>query len=77
MKKYLISRRAVVDETFAVEAEDMSDLTKKIQDGDIGMPITTEWVDWHDETFDVVHEEELDPLYVMVRDHKLVDKLDN
>ncbi len=69
MKKYLISRRSIVDETFEVEAEDAGELTKKIQDGEIGLPVMTEWIDWKDEEFEVVHEEEMDPLYVMVKQY--------
>ena len=73
MKKYLISRRSIIDETFEVEAEDAGELTRKIQDGEIGLPVMSEWCDWHDEAYEIVQETELDPLYVMVRDHKMVD----
>lgn len=67
MKKYLISRRSIIDETFEVVADDASDLCRKIQEGDVGLPVMTEWCDWHDDAYDIVQEEELDPLYVMVK----------
>jgi hypothetical protein len=39
-------------------------------------PVHTEWVDWATGTYEIEDVEELDPLYRMVKDYKLVDKLD-
>ena len=34
-----------------------------------------EWMDWASRDFELEHEEIIDPLYRMVKDHKTVDSL--
>ncbi len=75
--KYIIVRAAVIDEYYEVEADSESEALEIAYDGAIGDPIRTDFVDWRDDEYQVVETEVIDPLYVMVKDYKLVDKLDN
>ena len=78
MKKFRLARRSIIDETFWVEAEDEDEALQIAREGGaVHDPNDSAWVDWHDDRYEVTKVEELDPLYVMVRDHdrKMVDKL--
>ena len=72
--KYKVVRRSIVEETWIVEADTEVEAIEQLE-GCAGDPDRTEWIDWHDEQFIVEGEPEiLDPLYVMVKDYKSVDK---
>ena len=79
MKKYRLQRRAIIDETFYVEAEDPEEALQIARDGGaVHDPDDTEWCDWHDEDYEITMTTDLDPLYVMVkRYNETVDILDN
>ena len=72
-KKFTIWRNAIIAETYEVVAESADEAIEQLRNGDHD-PIHTEFIDWHGE-FELEHVEELDPLYRMVKDYKLVDSL--
>ena len=45
-----------------------------LRDGQVEV-FTEEWMDWATDDFELEHVEIVDPLYRMVKDHKLVDTL--
>jgi hypothetical protein len=55
-------------ETYIVEAESEDQAIEQLNNG-CHDPVDTEWVDWID-GWQVETVEELDPLYVMIKDHK-------
>ena len=75
--KFYLVRAAVIDEYYEVEADSESEALEIAYDGNLGDPYKTEFVDWRDDEYQVVESEVIDPLYVMVKDYKSVDKLDN
>ena len=75
--KYILVRAAVIDEYYEVEADSETEALEYAYDGNLGDPVRTEFVDWRDDEYQVAETEVIDPLYVMVKDYKLVDKLDN
>lgn len=77
MKRYTFWRNSIVAETFEVEAESEEEAREMLWNGDYGDPVKEEWIDWATDDFELEYVEELDPLYRMVKDYKLVDKLDN
>jgi hypothetical protein len=74
--KYIMVRAAVIDEYYEIEADSESEALDLVMDGDYGDPIKTEFVDWRDDEWQVADTEEIEPLYRMIKDYKLVDKLD-
>jgi len=58
-----------------VEAESEDAAREMIRDGSVEV-FSEEWIDWATGDFELEDVEELDPLYRMVKDYKLVDKLD-
>jgi hypothetical protein len=75
MKKFTFWRNAIVAETYIVEAESEDAAREMIRDGSVEV-FSEEWIDWATGDFELEDVEELDPLYRMVKDYKLVDKLD-
>ena len=75
--KFILVRAAVIDEYYEVEADSETEALEIAYDGNLGDPVRTDFVDWRDDEYQVVETEVIDPLYVMVKDYKLVDKLDN
>ncbi len=73
MKKFTFWRNCIVAETYEVEAESEEQAREKLFNGECD-PVNSEWIDWHDRDFELEDVEELDPLYRMVKDYKLVDK---
>ena len=73
--KYTLVRAAVIDEYYEVEADSEEEALEIAYDGNLGDPFKTEFRDWRDDEYEVVESEVIDPLYVMVKDYKLVDKL--
>ena len=74
--KFTLVRAARIDEYYEIEADSESEALEIAYDGCLGEPLRTEFIDWHDDEYQVVDTEVIDPLYVMVKDYKSVDKLD-
>jgi hypothetical protein len=73
--KFEISRRSIYLETYWVEADTEEEAMELAYDGNVGDP-AMEWLDWADSQYEVDDIECIDPLYVMVKDYKLVDTLE-
>ena len=73
--KFYLVRAAVIDEYYEVEADSEAEALEIAYDGNLADPYKTEFRDWADEEYEVVESEVIDPLYVMVKDYKLVDKI--
>jgi hypothetical protein len=73
--KFYLVRAAVIDEYYEVEADSEAEALEIAYDGNLADPYKTEFRDWADEEYAVVESEVIDPLYVMVKDYKSVDKL--
>jgi hypothetical protein len=67
MKKYTIWRRTMNVETYIIEAESEEEAIEQLGNG-CGDPVDTEFIDWID-GWQVETVEELDPLYVMIKDY--------
>jgi hypothetical protein len=75
MKKFTFWRNAIISETYEFEAESEDAAREMLRNGEVD-PICEDWMDWATDDFELENVEELDPLYRMVKDYKLVDKLD-
>ena len=73
-KQFTASRNAIVSETYVVEADSEEAAREMLQNGEVEV-FNEEWMDWATDSFELENVEELDPLYRMVKDYKLVDKL--
>lgn len=73
-KQFTFWRNAIVSETYVVEADSEEAAREMLQNGEVEV-FNEEWMDWATDSFELEHVEELDPLYRMVKDYKLVDKL--
>ena len=69
MKRYTFWRNAIVSETYIFEAENEDEALEMLQNGEVEVH-SEEWMDWATNQFELEFTEELDPLYVMVRDYK-------
>lgn len=58
-----------------VEADSEEAAREMLQNGEVEV-FNEEWMDWATDSFELENVEELDPLYRMVKDYKLVDKLE-
>lgn len=72
MKRFTMWRNSIIAETYEVEAESEEAAREMLMNG-LADPISTEFIDWATDYFEVEHVEELDPLYRMVKDYKTVD----
>ena len=72
MKKFTFWRNAIISEIYEVEADSEDQARDMLFDG-LCDPVNTEWVDWATGGYELEEVVELDPLYRMVKDHKLVD----
>ena len=73
--KYTLVRAAIIDEYYEVEANSETEALEIAYDGNLADPFKTEFRDWRDDQYEVVESEVIDPLYVMVKDYKSVDKI--
>jgi hypothetical protein len=73
MKRFTFWRNAIIAETYVVEAESEDAAREMLMNG-CSDPVHSEFIDWHGD-FEIDDIEELDPLYRMVKDYKLVDSL--
>jgi len=70
-KKFTFWRNAIVAETYIFEAESEEAAREMLRNGEVEV-FSEEWMDWASDDFQLEDCEELDPLYVMVRDHTKV-----
>jgi hypothetical protein len=77
--KFLMSRTSLIQESFWVEADSEEEAKELGFDGEVdnGDPDRREWIDYYDDEWSIDETECIDPLYVMVKDYKSVDKLSN
>jgi hypothetical protein len=68
MKKFTVWRRTEQVETYIVEAESEDQAIEQLNNG-CHDPVDTEFIDWID-GWQVETVEELDPLYVMIKDYR-------
>lgn len=69
MKRFTFWRNSIVAETYIFEAENEDEAREMLQNGEVEVH-SEEWMDWATDRFELEHTEELDPLYVMVRDYR-------
>jgi hypothetical protein len=69
MKRYTFWRNAIICETYEFEAESEEAAREMLSNGEAGDPVMEDWMDWATHDFELEHTEELDPLYVMVRNY--------
>lgn len=74
-KQFTFWRNAIVSETYVVEADSEEAAREMLFNGEVEV-FNEEWMDWATDSFELENVEELDPLYRMVKDYKLVDKLE-
>ena len=67
MKRFTFWRNAIVCEYHEVEAETEEEARDMMCD--TGDPVRTEWMDWATRDFELEHEEIIDPLYLMIKQH--------
>lgn len=68
-KRYTFWRNAIVAETYVFEADSEEAAREMLYNGEAGDPVHTEWIDWATSDFELEDQEELDPLYRMVKDY--------
>lgn len=68
-KKFTFWRNAVIAETYEVTADSEEAAREILMNGGAD-PILTEFMDWHTDDFQLEETEELDPLYVMIKEHQ-------
>lgn len=66
--KYTLARRAIVWETWTVEADDLDEAEQLCDNGD-ATPEGTEFIDYYDDDWELADQESLDPLVKMVREY--------
>jgi len=74
MKRFTYWRNAIVCEVYVVEAETEEEAVNQLMDG-AHEPVSSEWMDWATGSYELEHEEIIDPLYRMVKDYESVDSL--
>jgi hypothetical protein len=68
MKRFTFWRNAIVSEVYVVECDTESEAREMLQNGEVEV-FTEEWMDWASKDFELEHEEIIDPLYLMVKQH--------
>ena len=69
MKRFTFWRNAIVSETYIFEAESEEAAREMLMNGEVEVH-SEEWMDWASDDFQLEHEEIIDPLYKMVKEHK-------
>lgn len=74
--KFLMSRTSLIQESFWVEADSEEEAMTLGFDGEVDNdePAYRTWISYHDDEWSIDEKECIDPLYVMVKEHKLVDQ---
>jgi hypothetical protein len=68
MKRFTFWRNAIVSEVYVVECESEEQAREMLLNGEVEV-FTEEWVDWATRDFELEHEEIIDPLYLMIKQH--------
>jgi hypothetical protein len=68
MKRFTFWRNAIVSEVYVVECESEEKAREMLQNSEVEV-FTEEWVDWATRDFELEHEEIIDPLYLMIKQH--------
>jgi hypothetical protein len=68
MKRFTFWRNAIVSEVYVVECESEEKAREMLLNGEVEV-FTEEWVDWATRDFELEHEEIIDPLYLMIKQH--------
>ncbi len=75
MKRFTFWRNSIVAETYIFEAESEEQAREMLMNGEVEVH-SEEFMDWATDQFELEFTEELDPLYVMVKEFKSVDKME-
>lgn len=67
-KRFTFWRNAIVAETYVVEAETEEEARDLVRD--CNGPVHEEWIDWLSDDFELEGTEELDQLYMMVKEYE-------
>ena len=67
-KRFTFWRNAIVAETYIFEAESEEAAREMLMNGDVEVH-SEEWIDWATGSYELEDVEELDPLYVMIKDY--------
>ena len=68
MKRFTFWRNAFVSELYVVECETEEKAREMLQNGEVEV-FSEEWIDWASRDFELEHEEIIDPLYLMIKQH--------
>jgi hypothetical protein len=68
MKRFTFWRNAIVSEVYVVECESEEQARTMLQNGEVEV-FDQEWMDWATRDFELEHEEIIDPLYLMIKQH--------
>ena len=68
MKRFTFWRNAIVSELYVVECETEEKAREMLQNGEVEVH-SEEWIDWDTRDFELEHEEIIDPLYLMIKQH--------
>lgn len=68
MKKFTFWRNAIVSEIYVVECDTEDQAREMLQAGEVEV-FSEEWMDWASDDFQLEHEEIVDPLYLMIKQH--------
>ena len=69
MKRFTFWRNAIVAEVYVVECETEEQAREMLQNGEVEV-FSEEFMDWATRDFELEHEEIIDPLYLMIKQHK-------
>ena len=68
MKRFTFWRNAIVAEVYVVECESEEKAREMLLNGEVEVH-SEEWMDWATRVFELEHEEIIDPLYLMIKQH--------
>ena len=68
MKRFTFWRNAIVAEVYVVECESEEQAREMLLNGEVEVH-SEEWMDWDTRDFELEHEEIIDPLYLMIKQH--------
>jgi hypothetical protein len=67
--KFTMSRTAIIEEFYEIEADSLDEAVEAFYDGAYGEPVHTEFIDWHGE-WEEADREELCPLHQMIKEYE-------
>ena len=68
MKRFTFWRNAIVAEVYVVECESEEKAREMLLNSEVEVH-SEEWMDWATRDFELEHEEIIDPLYLMIKQH--------